>query len=298
MHFIKMHGCGNDYIYVDCFRETVEDPSASAIRISDRHFGVGGDGLILIKPSDKADCFMDIYNADGSRAKMCGNGIRCVGKYIYESGLAHKPVVTVDTLSGIKTLQLHIEDDKVHAVTVDMGAPILEASEVPTTLRDRGAVIDYPFLIPGFHDAEGSRYVGMDFANLGTGPMGLTVTCVSMGNPHAVLLVDEPETFPVHRIGAYIEKHPAFPEGVNVQFIHVDDSTHLTIRTWERGAGETLACGTGNCAALVASTLLGKSEAECDLKALGGTLHVRWDREKNLVFLTGNCVEVFRGEFE
>lgn len=296
MKFTKMHGAGNDYIYINCFEETVEDPVSLAVKLSDRHFGIGADGLILIQPSDQSDCFMDMYNADGSRGKMCGNGIRCVGKYIYDHGIATKPVVTVDTLSGTKTLELHIEDGKVTAATVAMGAPILDAPLIPTKLREEGPVVDMPVRLPGFYDAEGSRYIGPDISEMGTSPMELRLTCVSMGNPHAVVLVEDPLTFPVRRIGAFLEKHSAFPEGVNVHFISIPDPKHITIRTWERGSGETLACGTGNCAALVAATLLGKCDSEAEMTALGGKLHIRWDRHNNEVYLTGGAEEVFSGE--
>ena len=296
MKFTKMHGAGNDYIYINCFEEKVDSPAELAVRLSDRHFGIGADGLILIQPSDRADCFMDMYNADGSRGKMCGNGIRCVGKYIYEHGIARKPTVTVDTLSGIKTLSLDIEDGRVVSATVEMGAPILEAPLIPTTLRESGFIVDMPVRLPGIYDAEGSRYIGHDVSDLGISTMELSMTCVSMGNPHAVIVVDDPYKFPVRRIGAYLEKHPAFPEGVNVHFISIQDESHIKIRTWERGSGETLACGTGNCAALVAATLLGKCDGEAEMKALGGTLHVRWDRTTNIVYLTGGAEEVFTGE--
>lgn len=296
MKFTKMHGAGNDYIYINCFEETVQSPSELAIKLSDRHFGIGADGLILIMPSDTADCFMDMYNADGSRGKMCGNGIRCVGKYIYDHDIAKKPVVKIDTLSGIKTLTLQIENDKAVAATVEMGAPILDAPLIPTTLLEGGPIVDLPVRLPGFYDADGSRYIGPDVSELGSSPMELNLTCVSMGNPHAVIVVDDPAAFPVRRIGSYIEKHPAFPEGVNVHFISVSDPSHITIRTWERGSGETLACGTGNCASLVAATLLGLCDGEADMTTLGGNLHIRWDRHSNIVYMTGPAVEVFSGE--
>lgn len=296
MKFTKMHGAGNDYIYINCFEETVESPEELAIKLSDRHFGIGADGLILIKPSDQTDCFMDMYNADGSRGKMCGNGIRCVGKYIYDHGIAKKPILKIDTLSGIKTLELNIVDDKVVSATVEMGAPILDAPMIPTTLMENGFIIDMPIRLPGFYDADGSRYIGPDISEMGSSPMDLRVTCVSMGNPHAVIVVDEPSTFPVRRIGAFLEKHPVFPEGVNVHFISIKDESHISIRTWERGSGETLACGTGNCASLVAATLLGKCSGEADMTALGGTLHIKWDRSNNMVYLTGEAAEVFSGD--
>jgi len=296
MKFSKMHGTGNDYIYINCFEETVESPEELAVRLSDRHFGIGADGLILIKPSDRADCFMDMYNADGSRGKMCGNGIRCVGKYIYEHGIAKKPTLAIDTLSGIKTLELKIEDDKVVAATVEMGAPILDAPMIPTTIRESGFIIDMPIRLPGFYDADGSRYIGPDVSEMGCSPMELNITCVSMGNPHAVIVVDDPSTFPVRKIGSFLEKHPVFPEGVNVHFISIQDESHITIRTWERGSGETLACGTGNCASLVAATLLGKCSGEAEMTTLGGKLHIKWDRRSNMVYLTGGAAEVFSGE--
>ncbi|MGI6039604.1 MAG: diaminopimelate epimerase [Clostridiales bacterium] len=298
MKFTKMHGTGNDYIYIDCFEEKVDNPEELAVLLSNRNFGIGADGLILIQPSEKYDCFMDMYNADGSRGKMCGNGIRCVGKYIYEHGIARRDTVTVDTLSGIKTLSLDIDGDRVTSVTVEMGAPILEASLIPTTLRESGSIVDMPVRLPGLYDSEGSRYIGHDVSDLGICPMELSMTCVSMGNPHAVIVVDDPLKFPVRRIGSYLEKHPSFPEGVNVQFISIQDENNITIRTWERGSGETLSCGTGNCAALVAATLLGKSNGEADMKALGGILHIRWDRTTNIVYLTGGAEEVFTGEID
>jgi diaminopimelate epimerase len=296
MKFTKMHGAGNDYIYINCFEESVDSPQELAIKLSDRHFSIGADGLILIKPSDRADCFMDMYNADGSRGKMCGNGIRCVGKYIYEHGIAKKETVTVDTLSGIKKLELKVENDKVVSVTVEMGAPVLEASQIPTTLRESGAIIDMPIRLPGLYDSDGSRYIGPDISEMGSSPMELRLTCVSMGNPHAVIVVDDPFTFPVRRIGAFLEKHPVFPDGVNVHFISIRDESHITVRTWERGSGETLSCGTGNCAALVAATLLGECSGEAEMTTPGGKLQIKWDRRNNMVYLTGGAVEVFTGE--
>ena len=279
MRFTKMEGCGNDYVYVDCFRETVADPAALAVAVSDRHFGIGSDGLILICPSDAADCRMDMYNADGSRAEMCGNGVRCVGKYVYDHGIARKETVTVETLAGIKTLSLQIADGVCTGATVDMGAPILEPSLIPTALcTDGNPVIDEPLTL-----SDGSVW---------------PVTCVSMGNPHAVLLVEDADAFPVERIGPMIENHPAFPRRVNAHFLSPDRRGGFRIRTWERGAGETLACGTGNCAALAAVTLLGLCDGESDLYTSGGTLHVRWDRTgTDHIFLTGPAREVFEGKW-
>lgn len=274
MRFTKMHGCGNDYVYVDCFRETVADAPALARWVSDRHFGIGSDGLILIKPSENADCFMEMYNADGSQSAMCGNGIRCVGKFIYDSGIARRETVTVDTLAGVKTLKLLIEDGRCVGATVDMGEPMLAPASIPTTLGDSRAV-DVPL------EVDGVTY---------------SVTCVSMGNPHATVVLDDPASFPVHEVGAAIETHPAFPERTNVHFIRIDSRSHITIRTWERGSGETLACGTGNCAALVSATLLGLVDGEADMTCLGGELHIKWDKTDNRVYMTGPAETVFVGE--
>lgn len=278
MRFTKMHGCGNDYIYVDCFREDVENPEELSRRLSDRHFGIGSDGLILIKPSPVADCFMDMYNADGPRGEMCGNGIRCVGKYLYDHGIARRDIVTVDTLSGVKTLRLQIENGVCVGATVDMGEPILLPQMVPTTLSGgHGTAIDLPL------EVDGVTY---------------RVSCVSMGNPHAVVVVDDPAAFPVREVGAKIEVHPAFPRRTNVHFIHAPDREQIAIRTWERATGETLACGTGNCASLVAATLLGLCDGEAEMICLGGTLHIKWSKVDNHVYMTGPAAEVFSGDIE
>lgn len=276
MRFTKMHGCANDYVYIDCFENTVDDRSSLAIKISDRHTGVGSDGLILIDPSDRADCFMDMYNWDGSRSEMCGNGIRCVGKYLYNHGRVKSPIVTIDTLAGIKTLKLHIENGVCVGATVDMGAPILTPADIPTTLGDGSLALDCPLEVCG------TTY---------------RVSCVSMGNPHAVVVVDDPENFPVHEVGAAIEKHPAFPRKTNVAFIARTAPNKFRIRTWERGAGETMACGTNNCGAVVAATLLGLCDGVGEMHTNGGVLNIEWDRQNDRVLMTGPAVEVFSGEF-
>ena len=280
MRFTKMHGCGNDYIYVDCFHEKadVQNPEQLSRRLSDRHFGIGSDGLIFIKPSPVADCFMDMYNYDGPRSEMCGNGIRCVGKYLYDHGIVDRDVITVDTLAGVKTLYLHIENGVCTGATVDMGEPILLPQMIPTELHGSdGRAVDVPL------NADGVTY---------------RVTCVSMGNPHAVVVVDDPASFPVREVGMRIETHPAFPRRTNVHFIRAESRDSIIIRTWERATGETLACGTGNCASLVAATLLGLSDGEAEMHCLGGTLHIKWDRNDNHVYMTGPAAEVFTGSID
>ncbi len=271
-----MHGIGNDYVYVNCFEETVEDPSNLARMVSDRHFGIGSDGLILIRPSVQADFFMEMFNADGSRSEMCGNGIRCVGKYVYDHGLTDKTEIDVNTLAGVKHLKLHVEDGTVTSVTVDMGAPELDPSKIPVNIEERAAV-DVPIEV-----------AGRSFA----------MTCVSMGNPHAVVFVDDVESFPIDDIGPHFEFHPVFPKRTNVEFVHVLDRGEGRMRVWERGTGETLACGTGACATVVACTLNGMSDGEMTLHLLGGDLHIRWDRNANRVFMTGPAQSVFEGVFD
>ncbi len=274
MKFTKMHGIGNDYVYVNCFQETVENPEQTARLISDRHKGVGSDGLILICPSETADFQMIMYNADGSRAQMCGNGIRCVGKYVYDRGLTDKTTVTVETLAGIKTLELHLQGGKVDCVTVDMGAPELTPARIPVL----GA---------------GERFIAQPVKAAGD---TYAVTCVSMGNPHAVVFVDAPEELDLERLGPQFEHHPIFPERTNTEFVRVDGDGELTMRVWERGAGETMACGTGACAVLVAAVLNGKCKSEATVHLLGGDLQIRWNRQNNHIFMTGPATFVFDGE--
>ncbi|MFR8812907.1 MAG: diaminopimelate epimerase [Lachnospiraceae bacterium] len=283
MKFTKMHGCGNDYVYVDCTKEVIPDIAATAVRVSDRHFGIGSDGLILIKSSEVADFEMDMYNADGSRGKMCGNGIRCVAKYVYDHGLTNKTEITVDTQAGIKTLQLTVCDGKVSKVRVDMGEPVLIPQEIPVKasvlgLADdrREAIVAQPFTVAN------SSY---------------DITCVSMGNPHCITFIDEDvRSFPLEAIGSSFEKHELFPEGVNTEFVNIIDKEHLRMRVWERGSGETLACGTGACAVAVASYLNGFTGRKVDVELMGGHLEIVYDAATNHVFMTGPATEVFSGE--
>ncbi len=276
MHFTKMQGCGNDYIYVDCFREPMpHDPACLSRKISDRHFGVGADGLILICPSDKADARMRMFNADGSEAEMCGNGIRCVAKYVYDHGLIRKPALTIETGRGILTLELEVEAGAVRRVRVDMGEPILQSSRIPTTL-------------PGDPPRE---------ALLAVDQQTLRVTCVSMGNPHCITFVDELSDAVVLGIGPRVEKHAAFPKKTNVEFVKVLRPDEITMRVWERGSGETLACGTGACAVAVACVLTERTQRRITAHLAGGDLQLHWSEKDNHVYMTGPAVEVFAGEW-
>ena len=274
MKFTKMEGLGNDYVYINCFQEKVENPGELAIRYSNRNFGIGSDGMILIKPSEIADFCMDMYNADGSRSEMCGNGIRCVGKYVYDYGLTDKTEISVETLAGIKYLKLILKDGKVDLVTVDMGEPELQADKIPVALR-LDEVIDQPIQV---------------------GNTVYQMTCVSMGNPHAVVFVDAVDKFPLETVGPLFEHHVMFPNRVNAEFIEVLNRKEVNMRVWERGTGETLACGTGACASTVACILNHKTEDEITLHLLGGDLKVAWDREKNKIYMTGPARVVFDGE--
>lgn len=275
MKFTKMHGIGNDYVYVNCFEEAVNNPSAVARFVSDRHFGIGSDGLILIKPSDKADCTMDMYNLDGSKGAMCGNGIRCVAKYVYDYGIVEKADLSVETGAGIKYLHLTLENGKVSTVQVNMGAPILEAVKIPV-ISEKEIVLDETI------DVEGTVY---------------HMTAVSMGNPHAVVYLNEGvKNLEIEKIGPAFENHPRFPDRVNTEFVQVLDRKTVEMRVWERGSGETLACGTGACAVAVSSILNGFTEDEVTVKLLGGDLKIRWDREENMVYMTGPATKVFDGE--
>ena len=276
MKFTKMQGIGNDYVYVNCFQETVEHPGEVAKLVSDRHFGIGSDGLILIKPSDVADFEMDMYNSDGSRGAMCGNGIRCVAKYVYDYGLTEKTSITVNTVSGIKYLDLTIENGKAVQIRVNMGAPILEPFRIPV-ISEKEIVIDEPIL------ADGKEY---------------RITAVSMGNPHAVIYIEDVNGLDIEKIGPQFEHHPIFPDRVNTEFVKVLDRNTVEMRVWERGAGETLACGTGACAVAVASILNGLTEDEVTVKLLGGDLKIYWDRKENLVYMTGPAEVVFDGEIK
>lgn len=277
MKFTKMQGIGNDYVYVNCLQETIENPSELAKKISDRHYGVGSDGLIMINPSDKADFEMEMYNADGSRGEMCGNGIRCVAKYVYDYGLTDKTSISVETLAGIKYLDLTVEDGKVVLVKVDMGKPMLRPEEVPV-VSEKEEVIDEPITV------DGQEY---------------RMTCVSMGNPHAVVFIDQDvKEFPLETVGVKFENHERFPKRVNTEFVNVLDRHTAQMRVWERGSGETLACGTGACAVAVACALNGLTEDEVTVKLLGGDLQIKWDREKNTIYMTGPAEVVFDGEWK
>ena len=275
MKFTKMQGCGNDYVYMNCTENEIINAAELAVKISDRHFGVGSDGLILIKSSDKADFFMDMYNNDGSRGKMCGNGIRCVAKYVYDYGLTDKEQLRIETLSGIRTLELMIEEGKVSSVTVDMGSPVLTPERIPV-VSDKDRIVNEPVVI---------------------GEKEYAITCISMGNPHVVIFVKDTDAFPVETIGPLFENNLLFPERVNTEFVQVVDRNHIKMRVWERGSGETLACGTGACASAVACILNGLTEDEVRVSLLGGDLNIRYDRDNNKVYMTGPSVTVFEGEW-
>lgn len=275
MKFTKMHGLGNDYVYVNGFAEKIEDASELAIRISDRHFGIGADGLILINPSETADFEMVMYNADGSRGEMCGNGIRCVGKYVYDYGLTDKSNISVETLAGIKYLDLSVKDGKVYQVTVDMGSPIFTPSLIPIVSASE-RVIDEPITV------DGKEY---------------KITAVSMGNPHAVVYMEDIKNLDIEKIGPEFENHERFPRRINTEFAKVLDRHTVLMRVWERGSGETLACGTGACAVAVSSVLNGLTESEVCVRLSGGDLFIKWDREKGNVYMTGSAEMVFEGEW-
>ena len=277
MKFTKMQGAGNDYIYVNCFTETVENPEETAVRVSDRHFGIGADGLVLICPSEKADFFMDIYNADGSRAKMCGNATRCVAKYVYDNKMTDKTEIALETLSGIKCIKITVQDGKAVAARVNMGAPILAPREIPTKF-------------------DGETVVSQ---NLTINDKAYAVTCVSMGNPHCVLYTDDVHALDLPRIGPKFENHELFPDRINTEFVHIVSETEFDMRVWERGSGETLACGTGACAATVASILNGycKRDTEIKVNLLGGTLYINWTADGD-VYMTGPAETVCTGEID
>ena len=276
MKITKMQGLGNDYIYIYCTEDQIPDPAALARRISDRHFGVGSDGLVLILPCDEAAFRMRMFNADGSESEMCGNATRCIAKYIHDRGLSKKEQISLMTGAGIKILKLTVRDGKTESVRVDMGEPELNAPRIPVNLPE-GRVIDQPVEVCG---------------------QVLRMTCVSMGNPHAVIFVDDADSFDVHRIGAALEVHPLFPRKTNVEFVTVKDRGHLRMRVWERGSGETLACGTGACASLVATVLNGLCERKAVLELNGGPLTVEWDPETNHVFQEGPAEFVFDTEYD
>ena len=279
MEFTKMQGLGNDYVYVNCLRKTIKNPAEVSKFVSDRHFGIGSDGLIMICPSKVADFEMQMYNADGSRGEMCGNGIRCVAKYVYDYGLTDKTSISVETLGGIKYLDLTVEDGKVSLVKVDMGSPRLAPSQIPIVPEnpEDTRIIDAPL------EVEGKTYY---------------MTGVSMGNPHTVVYVDDVKGLDLLKIGPSFENHKRFPERINTEFAHVLDRKTVEMRVWERGSGETLACGTGACAVAVASILNGLTEDRVTVKLLGGDLLIEWDKEADKVYMTGPAKVVFDGEID
>lgn len=276
MKFTKMHGCGNDYVYVNLFEEQIENPAKVSIAVSDRHFGIGSDGLITIGPSDIADFRMRIYNADGSEAEMCGNGIRCVAKYVYDHKLTDKAEITVETGAGVKTLQLTVEDDKVTLVRVDMGEPILTPDEIPV-VADGDRVVDEPIVVD---DKE------------------WRMTCVSMGNPHAVVFVDDVTHFELEKYGPLFENHVRFPKRTNTEFVQIISRNEAIMRVWERGSAETWACGTGTCATVMACILNGLTDNDVLVHLRGGDLRIVYDEKSNHVFMTGPATEVFEGEIQ
>jgi diaminopimelate epimerase len=273
--FTKMEGLGNDYVYVDCFRQHVADPGTLARRMSDRHFGIGADGLILILPSQVADVRMRMFNADGSEGRMCGNGIRCVAKYAYDHGLCKANPMRVETAAGIKTIDLALVGGKVAAATVDMGEPILEAGAIPVKIPQK-RVVDMP---------------------IRTSKHAYKMTCVSMGNPHAVIYVDDVAGVPLEQVGPEIENNPLFPDRVNVHFVQVHSAEEVTMRTWERGSGVTLACGTGASAVCVAGVLTGRTGRSLLAHLPGGDLKLQWRQDDNRLYMTGPATEVFSGEW-
>ena len=276
MKFTKMHGTGNDYVYVDCTKEPLEHPEETARLVSDRHKGIGSDGLILIKPSDVADFEMAMYNADGSYGKMCGNGIRCVAKYVYDNGLTDKTEISVISGGAVKYLKLTVENGKVSKVRVNMGEPILRPELIPVVGSGESLV------------AEPIRVDGTDYE----------MTCVSMGNPHAVVFMEDVKNLKIEEIGPQFETHERFPDRVNTEFVRRIDRKNLEMRVWERGSGETMACGTGACATAVAAILNGYADREVTVHLLGGDLEIFWNEEDNCVYMTGPAATAFRGEVD
>ena len=276
MKFTKMEGLGNDYIYINGFEEVVEDKETLAVKLSDRHFGIGGDGVIFINPSEIADFEMEMYNADGSRSEMCGNGIRCVAKYVYDRKMTDKKELTIESFGKIKFIELSVKSEQVEMVRVNMGAPELEASLIPVE-SNQLRVID---------------------EDIQVGDTGYKMTCVSMGNPHAVVFMEDVKNLELEKIGPLFEHHCRFPKRTNTEFVKVLDRNTVEMRVWERGPGETLACGTGSCATAVASILNGLTDNKVTVKLLGGDLFIEWDREINRIFMTGPAKTVFEGDID
>lgn len=283
--FTKMQGCGNDYIYVNGFTEKIpqEEKTELVRHISDRHFGIGGDGVIFINPSLEADFEMEMYNADGSRAEMCGNGIRCVAKYVYDKGLTDKTDISVISYGQIKYLQLFLKEGQVDTVRVNMGAPELRPERIPVTVAEAGMPLEKERIVNAPIIVQGKEY---------------KMTCVSMGNPHAVIFLEDVTNLEIEQIGPYFENHERFPKRINTEFVKVLDKKTVQMRVWERGTGETLACGTGCCATVVACILNGLTNEKVTVKLLGGEIEIEWDREANLVYMTGPAVTVFEGEYD
>jgi diaminopimelate epimerase len=276
MKFTKMHGCGNDYVYVNCFKEKVDNPGEVAKFISRRHFGIGSDGLILIKPSQKADFAMEMYNADGSEGKMCGNGVRCIAKYVYDNGMIDKKTIVLETKGGIKYLDVAVRDKEVTSVRVNMGEPILSPALIPVISKK-------------------DRIIGEDITIDNT---LYKMTCVSMGNPHGVVFVAATNTIEIEKIGPQFEHHPMFPDGINTEFVQIIDENTINMRVWERGSGETLACGTGACASVYACILNGLTKDRVKVHLLGGDLDIEYKKEENVIFMTGPATKVFDGEID
>ena len=284
MRFTKMHGCGNDYIYIDGAKEKITDKPGLAVRLSDRHFGIGGDGIIFINPSEIADFEMEMYNADGSRGKMCGNGIRCVAKYVYDHGLTRKKELTVESCGNVKTLWLTVKEERVTRVRVDMGVPVLDSGEIPA---------DPGYTLEGAD--EKNRLIDVSYT---VGGINRKMTAVSMGNPHAVLFCRDIESLDLPALGPLYEHSPVFPEGVNTEFVEVVDRKNIKMRVWERGSGETYACGTGACASLAACVLTGKTARKVLVHLLGGDLEIEWNDADDHIYMTGPAVTVFTGEVD
>lgn len=275
MKFTKMHGLGNDYVYIDCFEQKVEEPEVLAVQMSRQHFGIGADGLILIEPSDRADCKMRIFNADGSEAEMCGNGIRCIGKYVYENKIVEKPEIFVETKAGIKKLTLFLENGEVKQIQVAMGEPIWDAQKIPIHMKQSP----------------------VHFCPITIGSATFIMHAVSIGNPHGIIFQQYLEDEVVQIYGPLLERHPIFPKHANIEFVKVIDSKHIQVRVWERGSGETLACGTGACAAAVVAASCGYTGREVEVNLPGGTLAIEWRESDNCIYMTGSADIVFEGNY-
>lgn len=286
LEFTKMQGIGNDYVYIDCTKKELEKPEKISQIVSDRHFGIGSDGLILILNSKVADFKMEIYNADGSQAEMCGNGIRCVAKFVYDKGLTEKTKLKIEALAGIKELELNVENGKVKTVKVDMGEPILEAEKIPV-------YIDEKMKSEGITPTSVIKNLKLEAYN-----QNFTFTCVSMGNPHAITFIDNVEKFDVKKFGSVFEVAKAFPKKSNIEFVEIVDKENINMRVWERGSGETMACGTGSCASVVACILNNKTSNKVKVHLLGGELYIEWNKENNHIYMTGPAEIVFEGKID